>query len=248
MIHSRMFVILAAGLSCQSAGCRAVYATRPVEVVVTRTDTGQPAADVPVKIYYLSMLVTNPPKTVEGTTDATGRVTLPMADFQSGPYLQAGSTNFWVATDVVRYGGLLAYKATAHPEEPIPNYKVRLVPARQAFVPHRFRGLLGFRRTVTVTEVEREVDRALPLGSSRRDIEAWLTGQGIGFSYSDQPATHSQVAERDAEASSYQGVVVSIIRDTDRSLFVTGNIQLYFLLDADGRLARRLVEWVGTGP
>lgn len=248
MVQCRMFAILAAFLSCQTTGCLAVYSTRPVDVVVTRTDTGQPAANVPVKVSYMSMMVLNKPKDVEGATDATGRVLLPMADFSCGKYLQVGTTKFAVETDTLRDGGLLTYKPSANPEEPIPTYAVRLVPRQRSLI-QRVLGLpIGSaRKTRTVSEVEREVDTAIPLGSSRRDIEAWLAGQGIEFSYSDQPASYSQIAKRDAEASSYQGIVVGIIRDTDRSLFVTGSIQLFFLLDAEGRLAWRVVEWVGTG-
>jgi hypothetical protein len=101
---------------------------------------------------------------------------------------------------------------------------------------------------VTVPEVEQKVDRALSIGSTRAEIEAWLAGQGLESSFSDQPASFSYIADHDPVASNYKGVVVSIIRDTDRSPFVTGNIQVYFLLGSDGRLARRLVRWVGTGP
>jgi hypothetical protein len=129
----RVLTLVVAALGCSSTGCLDVYSTRPVDIIVTRTDTGQPAADVPVKVYYMSMMMLNQPRDVEGTTDATGRVTLPMADFLGGPYLRAGTTPFWVPVDTVRDGGLLTYKPTAHPEEPIPTYSVRLIPRRRSF-------------------------------------------------------------------------------------------------------------------
>lgn len=106
-------------------GCLTVPTPKPVEVVVTRTDTGEPAANVPVKVYYLSML-TPRPKDVEGTTDANGRVTLPMSS--SGPYITAGATRFYAEPVLLRTGGVVTYKPTAHPEEPIPTYSVRLLP------------------------------------------------------------------------------------------------------------------------
>jgi hypothetical protein len=112
-----------------------------VDVIVTRTDTGEPAAGVPVKVFYLAMFVGNVPRDVEGTTDATGRVTLPMADFRGGPDLAAGSTKYWAEADTVRHGGPLTYKPTANPEEPIPTYSVRLVPRRQTLLDR----LLGYR-------------------------------------------------------------------------------------------------------
>jgi hypothetical protein len=74
------------------------------------------------------MLVLNQPKDVQGTTDATGRLTLPMADFLSGPYLQAGTTNYWAPSEFIRDGGSLTYKPSAHPDEPVPIHTVQLIP------------------------------------------------------------------------------------------------------------------------
>jgi hypothetical protein len=133
--------LVAATLSSASTGCYAVYSTRPVDVIVTRTDNGEPAAGVPVKVFYLAMFVGNVPRDVEGTTDATGRVTLPMADFRDGPYLDAGRTRFAVESDTVRHGGSLTYKPSANLEEPIPTYSVRLVPRQQSLINR----LLGYR-------------------------------------------------------------------------------------------------------
>jgi hypothetical protein len=127
-------VVVAVGLGWPSAGCLAVYSTRPVEVVVTRTDTGQPAAGVPVAVSYASMLVLNQPPDASGTTDAGGRVTLPMADFLGGPYLKAGTTRFGAPSEVVRAGGTLTYKPSANPQEPVPAYSVRLIPRRRPLV------------------------------------------------------------------------------------------------------------------
>jgi hypothetical protein len=129
-------MLMAAALCCPSVSCLVPYSTRTVDVLVTRTDTGQPAAGVPVSVLYASMLVLNQPKMVEGTTDATGRVTLPMADFLSGPYLQAGTTRYWAPSEIIRDGGSLTYKPSANPDEPVPTHAVRLVPRRQSLI-HR---------------------------------------------------------------------------------------------------------------
>jgi hypothetical protein len=122
----------AVALCCPAAGCLAVYSTRPVDVVVTRTDTGQPAAGVPVSVSYASMLVLNQPKDAAGTTDAAGRVTLPMADFLAGPCLRAGTASYWTPSETVRAGGALAYKPSANPGEPVPVHAVRLVPRQRS--------------------------------------------------------------------------------------------------------------------
>jgi hypothetical protein len=102
------------------------------------------------------------------------------------------------------------------------------------------------KQTVAVADVEAKIDRSLPIGTTRSEIEAWLVGQQWEFGYSDRPTEQSDV-RREPDANKYRGVIFSLIRDTDQSSFVTGNIQVYFLLDTDGRLARRLVKWVGTG-
>jgi hypothetical protein len=102
--------------------------------------------------------------------------------------------------------------------------------------------------TTNVPEVERKVDSALPVGSTRQEIEAWLAGEGIEFSFSNEPGSFSPLVARVPDAGSYPGVIAGIIRDTDRSFLVSGSIQLYFLLGPDGRLSRRVVRWVGTGP
>jgi hypothetical protein len=102
-------------------------------------------------------------------------------------------------------------------------------------------------QTTTVEEVEQKVDHALPLGSTRQEIEAWLLSQGIEKCCSDHPGDSSEI-RRLPDADKYRSVIHGLIQDTDRSFWVTGSIQVYFLLDSDERLAKRLVKWVGTGP
>ena len=139
MVRHRLTTLLAIALCCPSVGCLAAYSTRPVDVVVTRTDTGQPAAGVPVTVSYASMLVLNQPKNADGTTDAAGRITLPMADFLSGPSLHAGTTSYWAPSEIIRDGGSLTYKPSANPDEPVPTHAVRLVPRQRSLI-HRLLG------------------------------------------------------------------------------------------------------------
>jgi hypothetical protein len=141
MVRWRVIAVAAVALCGPSTGCLAVYSTQPVDVIVTRTDTGQPAAGVPVSVSYASMMVLNQPENVAGTTDTAGRVTLPMADFLSGPYLRAGTTKFWAPSEAVRDGGTLAYKPSANPDEPVPTHSVRLeVPRRRSLAHQLFGG------------------------------------------------------------------------------------------------------------
>src|SRR5262249_19403161 len=83
----------------------------------------------------------------------------------------------------------------------------------------------GLANCTTVPEVARRVDSAPPIGSTRQEIEAWLTGQGIEHSFTDHPRVHRGGGQwvRDENCS---GIIGGIIRDTDRSLLVTGNIRV----------------------
>lgn len=102
----------------------------------------------------------------------------------------------------------------------------------------------------TVAQTEKQLDRDIPTGSTRADVEAWLKGKGIESSYTEGPDAHysSIINEEVPDTSAYKGVTAAIIRDTDQSFLVTGSIQIYFLYGPDGRLAKRIVRWIGTGP
>src|SRR5262245_9072393 len=99
----------------------------------------------------------------------------------------------------------------------------------------------------TVPEVERRLDSDLPDGPTRQEIEAWLASQGMEFSYRETPVVGSDL-QKVPDIQKYHGVIVSIVHNTDRSMFVSESIQLYFLLDGEGRLANRVVKSVLTGP
>lgn len=100
----------------------------------------------------------------------------------------------------------------------------------------------------TVAQTEKQLDRDIPAGSTRAEVEAWLKGKGIESSYMEGPDVYSVPNEAVPDIGVYKGVTAAIIRDTDRSLFVTGSIQIYFLYGPDDRLAKRIVRWIGTGP
>src|SRR5436189_145899 len=91
MVDRRMFALV---FLSSMTGCVTASTTRPVDVFVTRADTGQPAPDVPVRVSYRSLLVFNCPKDVDGVTDAAGRVVLSVADFPGPIVLRAGETTF----------------------------------------------------------------------------------------------------------------------------------------------------------
>ncbi len=102
--------------------------------------------------------------------------------------------------------------------------------------------------TTTVPQIERRAEAALPVGSTRPQVEAWLAAQGFEFGFTDDPRAYSRVAEQVPDPSPYPTAIIGILRDTDGGIIVTGNIQVCFLFGPDDRLARRLVWWVGIGP
>src|SRR5439155_4799368 len=124
MVDRRMFALV---FLSSMTGCMTASPTRPVDVFVTRADTGQPAADVPVRVSYRALLVLNGPKDVDGVTDAAGRVVLSLADFAGSIVLRAGDTTFPLERDAVRKGGVLTSQATPDAKS-TPTYSVRLVP------------------------------------------------------------------------------------------------------------------------
>jgi hypothetical protein len=94
-------------LSCAAPGCLALYSTRPVTITVVDPDSDRPLANVPVVVEYRSMGVLNTPNDVKGVTDANGRVTLPMSDFDDGVMLlKAGGGKFALSPEMVCNGVL----------------------------------------------------------------------------------------------------------------------------------------------
>jgi hypothetical protein len=71
-------------LVTSSAGCLSLHITRPVEVSVSHTETGEPAAGVSVETDYSYMLVLNAPKALKTTTDSDGKAIIPVAFFTPG--------------------------------------------------------------------------------------------------------------------------------------------------------------------
>ena len=129
MFQALLRILLASMLCCPALGCFAYYRTRPVDVLVTRTDSGEPAAGIPVNARYLFMLLLNPPEYASGVTDSAGIVTLPLADFD-GCIMQAGTTAYGLPAQKVREGGQLEYKPSANPDEPVPEYAIQLIPRK----------------------------------------------------------------------------------------------------------------------
>jgi hypothetical protein len=133
MRHGAILGACIAALSCAMLpGCISLYSTRPVEVVVTKAGSGEPAGGVPVEVRYVYMLVLNAPERAEGMTDTGGSVTLPIADFRDGIIvLKIGDSEYGLVAATVRQGGALpASELTPYASADTP-YRVRLTPKRR---------------------------------------------------------------------------------------------------------------------
>ena len=96
-------------------------------------------------------------------------------------------------------------------------------------------------RKVTVGEVTDDVSKNLPLGSSTADIVAFLEDRDIGFS---EPAPRSNfgVITGGDDLPEDTAIIAAIIRDTSYPYRIQMHVQIYFILDDHGALARVEVE------
>jgi hypothetical protein len=92
-------------------------------------------------------------------------------------------------------------------------------------------------QTLTVADVRKKLEQALPVGSSRTTVETYLDSQSIPHSYID-----------DSKFPNERRVELALIRSTSQSLLVRGDIQIRFRFDESGRLADYSVQEVFTGP
>ncbi len=121
-------LVLAALAACTLSGCLAFYSTRPVEVLVTRENSLEPVADLPVSVTYMGMLILNTPKQVAGKTDEQGKAVLPLADFDDGLILlQAGNNRFYLAPDIIRKGGTLTKGEPVFGTDGRPPVSIKLI-------------------------------------------------------------------------------------------------------------------------
>ena len=98
----------------------------------------------------------------------------------------------------------------------------------------------GLANRTSVPEVERWVDAALPIGSSREQIETWLTEQGIEHKFTTIPLVED-IGIHSREVGHCRAVVAEMSNPA-RSFFVTRDIRVYFVLGEDCRLILRMVE------
>jgi hypothetical protein len=89
----------------------------------------------------------------------------------------------------------------------------------------------------TTQDVTKQLERATPVGSSRKAVEIYLDSQLIPHSYID-----------DSNSPKERRIELALIRDTSKSSFVRGDIQIRFRFDESDRLLDYSVQQVFTGP
>lgn len=100
---------------------------------------------------------------------------------------------------------------------------------------------------VTQREVQELMESNLPRGSSQAEIRAFLDSEDIAYGVAGNASDWSVLREYDVSADTQ--VLGAIVRDTSgSSLFVTEDIDIFFILDDAGRLNRIITRPVYTGP
>jgi hypothetical protein len=98
----------------------------------------------------------------------------------------------------------------------------------------------------TVAGVEKQLQENVPVGTPRAKVEDWLKNQRIEYSYSQEFRNNIMFEKNGIVTGTYSGYIVAAIRNTDRGIAVSGNIQFYVFFDEKDHVARHLVQWVGT--
>jgi hypothetical protein len=99
----------------------------------------------------------------------------------------------------------------------------------------------------TSNKVERMIKAALPPGSTRQEVEAWLGKQKIEYVYlkdvtgdRTNDKTMPQIAGLKHEELS--GMIRATIPDAHVHLILPGDMHIYFFFDLDGKLIKHLVR------
>jgi len=98
----------------------------------------------------------------------------------------------------------------------------------------------------TVAEVESMIDENLSPGATTDEIVAFLDSKDMASDGSVGRAEYNSVL-LDSGYPSDTLIIGAFIYDTSRDLFITGDIQIFFILDEDYRLKEYLVREVFTG-
>lgn len=89
---------------------------------------------------------------------------------------------------------------------------------------------------ITVAQVETDIRAHLPLGSSKEEVESYLTRNQFPHSYTGK-TPHAQCNCESA-----------LVPDTGHNWLIKTDIQVQFDFDEDGKLTRYSAREINTGP
>jgi hypothetical protein len=90
---------------------------------------------------------------------------------------------------------------------------------------------------ITKVQVEQDIRAHLPIGSSRKEVAAYLDSNRFPHSYIE-----------DLMYSKCKSCEIALIRDTAHNWLIRTDIQLEFRFDQAGRLASYSMQEINTGP
>jgi len=94
------------------------------------------------------------------------------------------------------------------------------------------------RATVDMASVEKDFRQHISIGTSRRDVEAYLDQKGVPHSYTDESKEFPQ----------YRHTEGAMIRETPRSWLVKSDIQILFRFDNRDVLTDYKLREIFKGP
>ena len=87
--------------------------------------------------------------------------------------------------------------------------------------------------TASAQAAQKEVDAALPIGSTKEAVETWLESQGLG--HYEFPHYNERFITISAGKSVYKGYIFDL------------RLQMYFYFDQNGKLSKKDVRVVSIG-
>ena len=98
-------------VSCTESGCLGsigFYSTKPIEVVVTQTESAQPVSNQEVILNYKRPSIFHGvPGEIKARTDEHGRIVIPVANLDFDMSLNASGTKVDFNSGIVQQGGVL---------------------------------------------------------------------------------------------------------------------------------------------
>lgn len=105
---------------------------------------------------------------------------------------------------------------------------------------------------MTLSEVTAMIQKTVPIGSSKAQVNTFLSSKGIGHSYFDETKEDfsgwSDVVLSGVAITQIGGITVATIPDTSRTFMMTSDMRIVFLFNRKGKLLKYTVKEIFTGP